>query len=106
MVRGVLSGLRRFLANESPSKMMKNALYFTGKTLFVHEIFNFLFWLFGHDKTAKVKFKTYDVTNREIIFTKYILPDISRIKGNRTIRFDELVEHNMRKTFLEKSCTK
>ena len=28
-IKGELSGLRQFLANESPVKMMKNAFYFT-----------------------------------------------------------------------------
>ena len=34
--KGILSGLRPFLATESPLKMMKNAFYFTIKALFVH----------------------------------------------------------------------
>ena len=39
--------------NHSPSKMMKNALYFILKALFVLKIFKFLSWLFGHvGKTA------------------------------------------------------
>ena len=37
-----LSGLRQFLAAESPFKMMKNAFYFTLKALFVLKIFKFL----------------------------------------------------------------
>ena len=36
------SGLRQFLATESPLKMMKNALYFTSKAPFVLKIFKFL----------------------------------------------------------------
>ena len=36
-------GLRRFLTIESPLKMMKNALYLILKTLFILEIFTFLF---------------------------------------------------------------
>ena len=32
-LRGALSGLRQFLATESPFKMMKNDFYFTIKTL-------------------------------------------------------------------------
>ena len=40
--KGVLSGLRQFLATESPLKTMKNAFYFTLKALFVLEIFKFL----------------------------------------------------------------
>ena len=40
--KGALSGLRQFLATESPLKMMKNAFYFTSKALFVLKIFKFL----------------------------------------------------------------
>ena len=36
----------------------------------------------------------------------YILPNISRSKDNQTIKFDQLIEHNMRKSFLEKSYIK
>ena len=36
----------------------------------------------------------------------YILPNISRSKDNQTIKFDHLIEHNMRKSFLEKSYIK
>ena len=39
---GILSGLRQFLATESPLKMMKNAFYFISKALFVLKIFKFL----------------------------------------------------------------
>ena len=67
MFKGALSGLRQFLAIESPLKMMKNAFYFTSKALFVLKIFTFLSRLFGHvarrlDKKNKVSFKFYDVT--------------------------------------------
>ena len=47
-VKGALSGLRKFLAIESPLKMMKNAYYFTPRALFVTIAFKFLSWLFGH----------------------------------------------------------
>ena len=42
-LKGALSGLRQFLANESPLKMMKNAFYFTLISYFVLKIFKFLF---------------------------------------------------------------
>ena len=42
ILKGTLSGLRQFLATESPLKMMKNAFYFTSKALFVLKIFKFL----------------------------------------------------------------
>ena len=36
----------------------------------------------------------------------HILPDISRSKGNQTMRFDQLIKYNMRNIFVEKSYTK
>ena len=42
MFKGALSGLKQFLANETLLKMMRNAFYFTLKTLFVLKIFRFL----------------------------------------------------------------
>ena len=42
ILKDTLSGLRQFLENESPLKMMKNAFYFTLKALFVLKIFKFL----------------------------------------------------------------
>ena len=48
--------------------MMKNTFYFNLKAPFVLEVFQFLFWIFGHigkrlDREAKVNFKIHDVTN-------------------------------------------
>ena len=45
---GILSGLRQFLATQSPLKLMKNDFYFTLKALFVLKVFKFLSWLFSH----------------------------------------------------------
>ena len=36
----------------------------------------------------------------------HILPNISKSKGNRTIKFGQLIEYNMRNTILEKLYTK
>ena len=33
-IKGALEGLRKFLATDSPSNMLKNAVYFTLKALF------------------------------------------------------------------------
>ena len=41
-IKGAVSGLRQFLANEVSLKMMKKAFYFTSKALSVLKIFNFL----------------------------------------------------------------
>ena len=35
LLKGPLSGLRQFLASESPLKLIKNAFYFTSKFIFV-----------------------------------------------------------------------
>ena len=36
----------------------------------------------------------------------HILSNISKSKGNQTMKFSHLIEYDMRNTFLEKSCTK
>ena len=46
--KGLLSGLRQFLANESSLKIMKNIFYFIAKALFALKIFKFLSWIFVH----------------------------------------------------------
>ena len=40
------------------------------------------------------------------IITIYILPNISRSKGDQTMKFGQLREYNMPKIFLEKTYTK
>ena len=40
------------------------------------------------------------------IIAIHILPNISRSNGNQTMKFDQLIEDNMRKIFVEKSYTK
>ena len=53
---------------------MRNTFYFTLKTLFVFDVFKFLFWFLGHVdkrlvKKAKVDFKIYDITNKQMKYT-------------------------------------
>ena len=38
--------------------------------------------------------------------TIHILPNVSRNKGNQTMKFGQLIEYNMRNIFFEKSYTK
>ena len=40
------------------------------------------------------------------IVVLHILPNISRSKGNQTLKFGKLIECNIRNIFLEKSYTK
>ena len=106
-IKGALSGLRQFLATESPLKMMKNAFYFTSKALFVLKIFKFLSWLFGHIAKRLIlisNFRTSQCGWQTIVI--HILPNILRSKGNQAIKFGQLIERNMRHIFFKKSYTK
>ena len=38
--------------------------------------------------------------------TIHILPNISRNKGNQTMKFDQLIEYNMKNIFVENSIKK
>ena len=53
--KGALSYLRQILATEIPSKMMKNAFYFTLKAPLVLKLFIILFWLYSHVKNGVIK---------------------------------------------------
>ena len=58
------------------------------------------------DKKARLIFKSMMSQTGQQIITMHILPNISRSKGNQSIKFGQLTEYNMRKIFLEKSYTK
>ena len=76
------------------------------KVLFVLRIFKVLSWLFGHakkwlDKKGKINFNIYDVTDWTQINTMRILPNISKSKGNQTMKFGLLIEYNTINIFLQ-----
>ena len=55
--------------------------------------------VFGHvgkrlDKKVKVNLNMTSQTGKQII-TIHILPNISRSKGNQTIKFGQLIEYNV-----------
>ena len=69
---------------------MINAFYFMLKVLFVLKMFTILSCLHGYadkplNRKVKFNFKIYDVTD-----WKHILLNISRSKGNQTIKFGQL----------------
>ena len=110
-MKGAHSGLAQCLAAEGPLKMMKDAFYFMSKALSVLKIFNFLSWLFCHvtkrlNKEDQVNSKFYDVTAWLRNNCIHILPNASRNRKNQTMKFCQLIECNMRNTFLEKLSTK
>ena len=55
IIKGLLLGLRQFLANESSLKMMRNAFYFMLKALFVLKIFTILSWHSGYVEKRRNK---------------------------------------------------
>ena len=56
-------------------------------------------WL---DQKNKVNFKIYDGTDWLKIIVIHILPNILRHKDNQTMKFGQLIDHNMSIIFIEK----
>ena len=103
-VKGTPSSLRQFLANESHLKMMKNGFYFTLKPLFVLKILNcclnfLVMWKNGLIRKMLIsKFMTSQPGKQTIAM--HIWSNISRRKCNRTMKFGQLIEDNMKNIFL------
>ena len=64
--------------------------------------------MFKNGLIRKVKLVSNFMTSQpgKQTITIHILPNISRSKGNQTIKFGQLIEYNMRNIFLKKSYTK
>ena len=79
---------------------MKNDFCFILKAFFVLKIFKFLFWLVGNVEKIRLilKFMTSQPGYQTI--TLHILPNISRIKGNQTMKYGQLIENNKRSIIL------
>ena len=93
--------------HESPLKMMKDAFYLILKAFIVLKIFEWLSWLLGCVEKKKclirqIRLFSKFMTSQSTI-TIYILSNISRSKGNQTMKFDQVIEHNKRKKFPQKS---
>ena len=91
---------------------MKNAFYFTLKALFVLKMFKVdsLDFLVTQKNglIRKIRLISRFITSqpRKQRIPIHILPNISRSKDNQTMKFGQLIEYNIRKTFLEKTYTK
>ena len=88
--------------------MMKKVFYFTLKALFVLNIIKFLSWIFGHVENRLIRKisllpELVTLQPRAQTIALHILPNISRSKGNQTMKSGQLIEYNMRNIFLEKS---
>ena len=87
--------------------MMKNALYFILKTLFVLNLFKYWPWLFGHvkkwlDSKDKVNFNIYDATWLASNYNTHI----SQSKSNQTRKYGQFIEYSKRSIVLQTSVRK
>ena len=87
---------------------MKIVFYFISKALFVLKIFFFLtFWSCRKNDLIRNKrlvsnFMTSQTGYQTI--TIPILPNISRSKGDQTMKLGQLLDYNKRNIFIHKSC--
>ena len=109
LLKGPLSGLRKFLATESPLKVIKKAFYFPLKALFVLKIFKFcvdflVMYENGLIRNIRLilKFRRHNVLNKQLQYT--YCPISQEVKGNQTMKFGQLIEITLG-TFLLKNHT-
>ena len=107
-LKGTLSGLRQYLAAESPLKMMKNDLYSRQKVFSFSRYLSFCFDFFVNGLIRKIRLISNFMAShpewKTIVI--HIMTIIWRIKGNQTITFGQLIGYNLRNIFLEKPYTK
>ena len=91
--------------------MIKNTFYFILKTLFLSPMYlNFCNEFLFMQKNSLIRklrliSKLMKLHLGEQTIAIDILPNILRSKCNQTMKFDQLIEYNMRNIFLEKSYT-
>ena len=92
--------------------MMKNVFYLIWKALFILKLFKFLYWLLGTVKKngliRKIRLTSKFMTSQHgyQAITRNMLPNISRNKGNQTMKFGQLIEYNKKNFFLKLSHRK
>ena len=107
---GALQGLRQCLQLNDKKKMMINASYFTLKALFILKILYLNFCLafsvmFKNGLIKKIRLILKFMTSQPGKQTIAILPSISRIKDNQTLKFGHVIVYKLRNIFYEKSLT-
>ena len=90
---------------------MSNAFHFTVKALFVLKIYKFLSWFFGQVEKGLIRkirviLKSMRSQSGKQTITTHIFLNNWKSKGNKTFKFGQLIEYNMKKIFLEKSYSK
>ena len=87
---------------------MKNAFYFILKALSVLKIFKVFVTTFWPSRKNGLIRKIRLILSEPSLQTIaiHILPNISKSKGNQTMKLGQLIEYNKRKVFLQKLCRK
>ena len=94
------------LSTESPLKIMKNAFYFTSNALLLSRYLSFCLDVLVEYQNGLIKKIMLILQPGLQTIVIHILLNISRSKGNQTMKFGQLIECNMRNIFLKKSYTK
>ena len=107
-IRATLQLYFQFLATENPLKIMKNAFYFTLKAIFVFNFCLDFLVIYKNGLIKKISFILKVMMSQlgKKTISIHILPNISRTKGNQTIKFGQLRKCNTRNIFVEKSYAK
>ena len=103
-----LSGLREFLTIESPLKLMENAFISPQKLFSFSRNLDFCLdysVMQQNNLIRKIRLISNSMASQsgKQTIVIHILPNISRSRGNQTIKFGQLIEYNMRQIFLETS---
>ena len=102
---------KTIFANESPLKMIKNTFYFSLKAPLFSKYLSFCLYILVMYKNGlfrKIRLISKLMTSQpdQQTIAIHIFPNISRRKCNQTIKLGQIIEYNMRNTFVKKSYTK
>ena len=106
--RILISGLREFLTIESPLKLMENAFISPQKLFSFSRNLDFCLdhsIMQQNNLIRKIRLISNSMASQsgKQTIVIHILPNISRSRGNQTIKFGQLIEYNIRQIFLETS---
>ena len=106
-LQDALSGLRQYLATESPTTMMRMLFISPQKLILLYFCLDFLV-MYQNDLIQKIILLSNFMPSQPWTQTIaiHILPNISRSKGNQTKKIDQLIEYNMRNILREKIYAK
>ena len=107
-LKGALSGLREFLTIESPLKLMENAFISPQKLFPFSRYLDFCLdfsVMQQNNLIRKIRLISNSMASQpgKQTIVIHILPNISKSRGTQTMKFGQLIEYNMRQSFLETS---